>query len=251
MDHHPNFKNLILDDPRDALRLFAADEAVVLERARIVPIREEQLKERLSERFQALDIPLLLDWPDGRRAAILLVLEEETEGRRFSIDRLAHDGLDLAELFEIDRVVLVVIFLHPGPNRPRELILGGDDAYYLTFHSIDCELPALHWTDDRARDNGVARPNLPNMSHPEDDRVAVYAWALRGRLALEPDPERQIKYLEFVDIDANLNEREREGYRHDYPEQHRAMTSFQTRFEQRGIEIGEHAASERVLKAAR
>ena len=47
-------------------------------------------------------------------AAILFVLEEETEPKRFSIHRLAHYCLDLAELYKIERAVPVVIFLHPG-----------------------------------------------------------------------------------------------------------------------------------------
>ena len=42
-------------------------------------MRQEQLQERLGERFRELDIPLLVEWPDGRREAILFVIEEETE----------------------------------------------------------------------------------------------------------------------------------------------------------------------------
>ena len=39
MDHDQNFKNLILDFPQDALKLFAATEAEAIERgARIIPI---------------------------------------------------------------------------------------------------------------------------------------------------------------------------------------------------------------------
>jgi hypothetical protein len=46
MDHDQNFKNLILDYPRQALALFAEAEAGALpEDVRITPIRQEQLKE--------------------------------------------------------------------------------------------------------------------------------------------------------------------------------------------------------------
>ncbi|MCK0537964.1 hypothetical protein MU846_09595, partial [Alcanivorax sp. CY1518] len=66
--HDQNFKNLILDYPRQALELFAPEEAAKLDDAVVfTPIREEQLKDRLSDRFLELDIPLLLEWPDGRR----------------------------------------------------------------------------------------------------------------------------------------------------------------------------------------
>jgi hypothetical protein len=72
MSHDQNFKNLIVDYPIDATRFFAAGEAAeVDDRVRVIPVRQEQLKERLGDRFRELDTPLLLEWPDGRRAALL------------------------------------------------------------------------------------------------------------------------------------------------------------------------------------
>ena len=126
MSHDQNFKNLILDYPRQALSFFAPEEtADALADAEIIPVRQEQLKERLGERFRELDVPLLVQWPDGRRAALLFVIEEETDPRRFSIHRLAHYCLDLAELFETERVVPVVVFLHGSAPRYQST-LGGN-----------------------------------------------------------------------------------------------------------------------------
>ena len=72
MSHDQNFKNLILDYPHESIHFFAAVEAQAIDTgARILPIREEQLKERLGERFRELDVPVLVEWPDGRRAALL------------------------------------------------------------------------------------------------------------------------------------------------------------------------------------
>ena len=66
ISHDQNFKNLILDYPVQALELFCPQEAIELDAsARIVPLRQEQLKERLGDRFRELDIPLLAEWPDG------------------------------------------------------------------------------------------------------------------------------------------------------------------------------------------
>ena len=126
MDHDQNFKNLILDYPREALAFFAEEEAEGIDSSvRVVPVRQEQLKERLGERFRELDVPLLVEWPDGSREALLFVLEEESEARRFSIHRLAHYCLDLAELFGTNRVVPVVIFLRSGgPSWERGLGSG-------------------------------------------------------------------------------------------------------------------------------
>ncbi len=118
--HDQNFKNLILDYPREALAFFAKDEAIAdLSEARIIPIRQEQLKDRLGDRFRELDVPLLVEWPDGNREAILFVLEEETQTNRFSIYRLAHYCLDLAELMETDRVIPIGIFLNTGTRKDR------------------------------------------------------------------------------------------------------------------------------------
>lgn len=84
MSHDQSFKNLIVDYPHESVQFFAADEAAQVDRqVRVIPVREEQLKEQLGERFRELDVPLLLEWPDGRRAAILFVFEEESETHRF------------------------------------------------------------------------------------------------------------------------------------------------------------------------
>ncbi len=112
MTHDQNFKNLILDYPRQAIAFFATQEAMNLdESVEIIPIRQEQLKERLGDRFRELDVPLLVKWPDGRREALVFALEEHTSPSRFSVHRIAHYCLDLSELCQTDRVVPVVTFL--------------------------------------------------------------------------------------------------------------------------------------------
>ncbi len=88
LSHDQNFKNLFIDYPLQALRFFALSEARHIdETAKITPVRQEQLQDRLGEHYQELDCPLLVDWPDQRREALLFVLEEETDPTRFSIHR--------------------------------------------------------------------------------------------------------------------------------------------------------------------
>jgi len=214
--HDQNFKNLILDYPLQSLQFFAAPEAEkYTSEARIVPIRQEQLKERMGDRFRELDVPLLVEWPNGERAAILFVIEEETDPARFSIHRLAHYCLDLADLFDTRRVVPVVVFLRPG-DFPTQLILGGDRAEYLYFSFIACDLgrtPAAAHIDSR---NIVARINLPNMAYPADRRLDVYAKAQEGLIEMETDPEKRIKYCEFIDLYAGLSDEENARYQKAY-----------------------------------
>ncbi len=212
MSHDQNFKNLILDYSRQALEFFAPVEAAVIPpTARIVPVRQEQLQERLGERFRALDTPLLVEWPDGSQEAILFVLEEESDPRRFSIRRLAHYCLDLSELIGIDRIVPVVIFLKPG-QYPLELRLGSAQEIYLSFHFIACDLgriPADRHVQSR---NIVARINLPNMQQQPEQRVEVYLRAQEGLAELEPDLEKRLKYIDFIAQYASLSEIEQAQY---------------------------------------
>ncbi|TCT20091.1 DUF4351 domain-containing protein [Thiobaca trueperi] len=238
MSHDQNFKNLILDYPREAIAFFAAAEASALDDAvRILPVRQEQLQERLGERFRELDVPLLVEWPDGRRAALLFVLEEETDPHRFSIHRLAHYCLDLSELLATVRVVPIVIFLRQG-RFATELRLGGDTQSYLDFRYLAYPLFQANARDHYDSPNLVARLNLPNMAHAPADRVETYAQAVRGLLTLEPDTERRLKYIDFIDIYAQLDENERLIYQRDYAEEAKTMSAFAERFIQQGVQQG-------------
>ena len=217
ISHDQNFKNLILDYPREALAFFATQEAPSPDDVvRILPARQEQLQEVLSGHYRELDVPLLVEWTDGRRDAVLFALEEESDGHRFSPHRFAHYCLDLAELFETDRVVPVAIFLRGG-TAPTSLELGTEQHCYLAFDWLACrlaEMPAEHWRDSG---NLVARVNLPNMDSPPDRRIPVYAAAVSGLLELEPDPDRRAKYLAFIDMYAALTDNEYRRYRRLYP----------------------------------
>jgi hypothetical protein len=173
------------------------------------------LQERLGERFRELDIPLLVEWPDGQRAALVFVVEEETEPGRFSINRLAHYCLDLAELLATERVVPVVIFLRPGVH-PYELKLGGERQSYLHFQYLACDL--YQWPAERYLEsvNLVARLNLVNMAYTRDQRLAVYAHAQDGLAGLEPNWDKRLKYVDFIDHYAQLSEAEWRLYQDDY-----------------------------------
>ena len=239
ISHDQNFKNLILDYPREALAFFAAGEAPSAEdEVRIVPVRQEQLQARLGGRYRELDVPLLVEWTDGRRDAVLFALEEESDGGRFSPHRLAHYCLDLAELFGTDRVVPVAIFLRGGGAAQASLVLGTERRSYLTFECVACrlgEMPAERWRDSG---NVVARVNLPNMRGPSRRRVDVYAAAVSGLLALEPDVDKRAKYLEFIDMYAGLSDNEYRRYRRRHPEESNAMAGVIERARDEGLRRG-------------
>ena len=233
--HDQNFKNLILDYPRQALELFAPEEAAKLDDAVVfTPIREEQLKDRLSDRFLELDIPLLLEWPDGRREALLFVIEQQTQASRFSVHKLARYCLSLAELFKTERVVPVVVFLKRARRVPKAVVLGNEFHDYLHFRYIRCvlsELPAEQYLESP---NLVARLNLPNMRWPAELKLAIYASAIRGLESLEANPDQRIKYTAFVDIYTKLTNNECLIFEQRYQREVGAMAGFAERHREEG-----------------
>ena len=212
MSHDQNFKNLILDYPRAALEIFAREEVETIPpTARIMPVRQEQLKKRLGDRFRELDTPLLVEFSREKKQAVLFILEEETETRYFSIHRLIHYCVDIADMLNITRVVPVVVFLRPG-RHPLSLELGTEHNTYLSFRFIACDLGEIPAAQHLASDNIVARINLPNMRHEPDQRVEIYLRALEGLAQLEPDPNKRIKYIDFIARYARLSEAEQARY---------------------------------------
>jgi len=254
--HDQNFKNLILDYPRQALQFFAPEEAANVDESTIItPIRQEQLKNRLGDRFYELDVPLKVEWPDGRRAALLFLLEEESDPTRFSIHRLGRYCLELSELMETTRVVPVVIFLRSSPNIPKELHLGGDGLPFLSLRYIACVLPDIPAEEYKDSDNIVARITLPTMRYARQQVVDVVAWALRGLNALETNGEKYLKYLDFVQTYGKLTDAEQQLFTQRYSQEQHIMTSWLANWSeqmlaqsrQEGEEKGRQAGEATVL----
>ena len=249
--HDQNFKNLILDYPCEALAFFAQEETGEdLHHARIIPIRQEQLKERLGDRFRELDVPLLVEWPNGNREAIIFLIEEETQGNRFSIHRLAHYCLDMAELMKTERVIPIVIFLNSG-TRQESLQLGGDRQCYLEFHYLACYLKRLSADDYKDSNNIIARLNLPNMRYPKQDRLKIYAAAQLGLIQIEPNPNKQRKYFDFIDYYADLSEQEIIEYLTHYLNEAGEIMGLAQIFRQEGRQEGLEEGLEKGLEKGR
>jgi len=139
--------------------------------------------------------------------------------------------LDLSELYKTKRVVPVVIFLHSN-KCPRKLELSGDQQNYLSFEYIAHIFADLAYENYRESQNIVARINLPNMNYDPDQRVDVYADALRGLRELESDPEKVIKYWDFIEIYCSLDENERKLYYYKYPEEGEVMLRYSEKIRQ-------------------
>lgn len=253
--HDQNFKNMILDYPIEAIRFFAPQEAKKLEGAiKVIPLRQEQLKKKLGDRYRELDTPLMLEWPNSDQKALIFLMEEESCTSRFSISRLAHYCLDIYELFKTTRLIPVVIFLKGGQYQ-QELCLGSNEHSFLNFHFIACELSSLKALNYIKSDNIVARLNLPLMCYNENQRIEVYAQAVNGLMSLESSYHQQIKYLDFIEQYADLNETELAYYQANYLKQEAEgadkmglVQTLRDEGEQKGRQEGETDLFLRLLK---
>ncbi|MCP4700996.1 MAG: hypothetical protein GY862_29710 [Gammaproteobacteria bacterium] len=247
--HDQNFKNLILDYPRASIEFFAAKEAEgIHENTRILPVRQELPQERLGERFRELDTPLLVEWPDGQREALVFIFEEESKPSHFSVHRLIHYCVDLSELLQTKRIVPVVIFLKRG-RKPHsgEFKLSGDYSTALDFRYQVCDLGRLPADEYIASDNIAARLNLPNMRYRPKRRVEIYARAVDGLIELEPRMDYRLKYLDFIEGYANLDEKELKQYEAEY------VTASKTRRKTMGFiqHIRDESMLQGMIKNAR
>src|SRR5699024_12613191 len=93
--HDQNFKNLTVDYPLASIEFYAHAVFPRIEGNPTVRLlRQEQQKEQLSKHHRELDIPILLEWPDGDKAVVILAIEAESNPYEFHSARLAADRLD-------------------------------------------------------------------------------------------------------------------------------------------------------------
>ena len=122
----------------------------------------------------------------------------------------------------------------------------------MDFHFISAELARMPYPRHRDSGNIVARVNLPNMAHNRGERVQVYADAIRGLFTLEQDADKRLKYADFIDYYAMLDEAERQRCQAEHPTEATEMkTIFQQAREegvQQGIQQGEARALLRFLE---
>ncbi len=114
-----------------------------------------------------------------------------------------------------------------------------------------CALKQIPARDHLHSANLVARLNLPNMAYAPADKLLVYAQAIRGLVTLEPSPEKRLKYVDFIDIYADLDDNERQLYTQLYPQEVTTVAGFAQRFTEQGRAEGRAEGREKGREEGR
>ena len=198
--HDQAFKNLIADYVLSALKfLFPELAGAWPDNVSIVPIRQEQLKQRMGDSFRELDIPLEVKFLDGSREALIVVIETESRDRADFLKYLAIVCVHISMQKKTNRVVPAVVY--PFRRKPfvEHFTLNDDTRTYMDFSCVSCVLSKMDALKHEHSRNIVARLCLPLMAHDPADKLRLINRAYEGLVELEPDYGMQIKYSEFIE----------------------------------------------------
>lgn len=76
------------------------------------------------------------------------------------------------------------------------------------------------------------------MRHQRDERVQVFAAAMQDLIALEQDPEKRLKYTDFIESYAALDDSEYRRYQQQCPEEVEVMKTFSQRVREEAMQQG-------------
>lgn len=75
----------------------------------------------------------------------------------------------------------------------------------------------------------------------------IYAQAIRGLFELEPDPEKQLKYLDFIDIYTAMDNNQMHEYQTRYPQEKTKMAGLTERLLNEGMQKGRQEGEQNLL----
>lgn len=208
-DHH--FKNLFLDFPKSALEWLLPEALQQYGNLQKISfIRQEPRKRRFEDRGLVLDMPFLFTFDNGQ--ILLWLVEFQEDKKTFSIYRLLRYTVALMEQYPDVLVIPTVLFTarrqwKKDVRREIECRFGNR----LFFHF---EYQLVRIIDYRAKDyyhtpNPLLRILLPKMIFSQKERKTVICNAYKGLFDLV-DRRLFDKYVDFIDIYAEISEEEKD-----------------------------------------
>ena len=82
----------------------------------------------------------------------------------------------------------------------------------------------------------------------EEQKVDIYAHAMSGLFSLELDPEKQLKYIDFIDIYTAMDDNQMHEYQTRYPQENQKMATLTERLLNEGIQQGMQQGEQNVLQ---
>lgn len=218
--HDQHFKNVFLDFPKEALDWLLPQAVQTWGAVQQVEfLRQEPRKRKLSDAHLVLDMPILFSFQEARQLLLWLV-EFQEDKAKFSIHKLAHYTLDMMEAHPQAVVVPTVLFT--DRTRWRKDVARQLESLFLTRTFLHFEYIFIKLFDVQAKDcyqsrNPVVKILLPKMQYPPDERWNVIWQAYWGLYQLVSRALFE-KYMDFIDIYAEVTENEHERVIHELQE---------------------------------
>ncbi|MCP4376395.1 MAG: hypothetical protein GY794_09505, partial [bacterium] len=219
--HDQHFKNIFLDFPKEALEWLLPQALEEWGPAQQVEfVRQEPKKRRLTDAHLALDMPILFSF-QGNKQLLLWLVEFQEDKSKFSIYKLAHYTLEMMEAHPQAVVAPTVLFTNRKKWRKdvsRHIESVFHERTFLRFEYVFVKLFDFQARDYYRSSNPVVKILLPKMLYPPEERWEVIRQAYIGlfqfvSLALFE------KYMDFIDIYAEVREDEREQLQQELQEQ--------------------------------
>ena len=209
--HDHNFKNLLLDFPKEALEFFFPEALEAWGNIqKITFVRQEPKKHHLSDASLELDMPILFQFKE--KTLLLWLVEFQEDKGRFSIHKLMRYTADLMELHP-DAVVVPTVLFTDRKRWNKDVLCELDsriaNRVFVHFEYIFCKLFDLNARDYFFVNNPVVKILLPKMHYDASDRTEVIVEAYKGLHQLTSIAMFQ-KYMYFIDLYADVAPEEQE-----------------------------------------
>lgn len=208
--HDSAFKNLVMDFPEETVRwLLPGVEHFFGALNRITFPFQEMVKHKLSDQGRRADIVMMLEFAEGK--SLLPLIEHKGDKYSFSVFKLAHYTLDLAEYFNGIPLIPIVVFTDEAQWREdieREIRISSFHKTWLhfVFAVVKLNVHSVELIADST--NPVKHILSPLMKYPRDQRLEVAAAAY-VKLSRLTDLPRFEKYTDFIDKYAKIDTEER------------------------------------------
>lgn len=191
----------------------------------------------MSDRGLELDMPILFTFDAGE--ILLWLVEFQEDKRRFSIYRLLRYATDLMERYPAATVIPTVLFT--AREKWKKDVMRQLDSRFGGRVFLHFEFQLIRLFDYLARDyyttaNPLLKILLPKMDFRKEDRLEVIRQAYQGLYELAA-PMLFDKYLDFIDVYAEITENEKESVYQDLKE-HKETAMLAQYIKKKGFEEG-------------